>query len=204
MSLTKHWVGNMTTETRADSIPAGHNSIRVEVVTTFEQLLHCQAIRAICFMEEHGVKAMQTFDGNDYQATHIIVYADGEPIGTVRVRWFKDFAKFERASFRKTWRHPAIIKRAAFFVFEHCARKGFDRVVTHAKPVYARLWRGLLGFRPVQGKEPLMFAGHDEPYLELERRLDIPGNVIDSTAPASVLFRIEGHWDHASEFETAV
>jgi hypothetical protein len=190
--------------THNDTVSAGHNAVRVEVVTTFEQLLHCQAIRAICFMEEHGVKATQTFDGNDYQATHIIVYADDEPIGTVRVRWFRDFAKFERASFRKAWRNPAVIKRAAFFVFDHCARKGFDRVVTDAKPIYARMWRGLLGFRPVHGKEPLLFDGHQEPYIELERRLDVPGNVIDANASAAVMFRIEGHWDAVSEFETAV
>jgi hypothetical protein len=71
------------------------NLIRVEVVTTAEQLLHAHAIRAICFMEEHGVAARQTYDGNDYQATHIIVYAGEEPIGTARIRWFKDFAKME-------------------------------------------------------------------------------------------------------------
>jgi hypothetical protein len=71
------------------------NLIRVEVVTTAEQLLHAHAIRAICFMEKHGVAARQTYDGNDYQATHIIVYAGEEPIGTARIRWFKDFAKME-------------------------------------------------------------------------------------------------------------
>ena len=37
--------------------------------------------------------AQHEFDGNDYQATHIIVYSGDEPIGTLRIRWFKDFAK---------------------------------------------------------------------------------------------------------------
>src|SRR5687768_1002057 len=71
------------------------NQIRIEIVTTPEQLLHAYAIRAICFMEEHGVSARQTYDGNDYQATHFIAYAADEPIGTARIRWFKDFAKME-------------------------------------------------------------------------------------------------------------
>jgi hypothetical protein len=176
------------------------NLIRIEIVTTAEQLLHAHAIRAICFMEEHGVTARQTYDGNDYQATHIIVYAGDEPIGTARIRWFKDFAKMERTSFRKAWRNPRTIKRCAEFIFEHIARKGYERVITHAKPKYARLWRGMLGFKAVN-KEPLVFEGHDEPYLELVKELTPPQNAISSETEVSVLFRVEGFWDDRSDFE---
>ncbi|WP_230531050.1 GNAT family N-acetyltransferase [Microvirga roseola] len=179
------------------------NLIRVEVVTTPEQLLHAHAIRAICFMEEHGVSARQTYDGNDYQATHIIVYAGDEPIGTARIRWFKDFAKMERTSFRQAWRDPRVIKRCAEFIFEHIARKGYDRVITHAQPKYARLWQRMLGFKPAAGKEPLHFDGHEEPYIELVKELTPPANAITQDSDAAILFRIEGHWDTHSEFEAA-
>lgn len=177
------------------------NHIRVEVVTTPEQLLHAHAIRAICFMEEHGVAARQTYDGNDYQATHIIVYAGDEPVGTARIRWFKDFAKMERTSFRKAWRDPRTIKRCAEFIFEHISRKGYDRVITHAKPLYARLWQRMLGFKPAPGKEPLLFEGHGEPYIELVKELTPPENAITPCSDAAVLFRVEGYWDAQSEFE---
>ncbi|MGO4574127.1 hypothetical protein [Microvirga sp. 2TAF3] len=177
------------------------NLIRAEVVTTPEQLLHAYAIRAICFMEEHGVAARQTYDGNDYQATHIIVYAGDEPVGTARIRWFKDFAKMERTSFRKAWRDPRTIKKCADFIFEHISRKGYDRVITHAKPKYARLWRAMLGFKPAPGKEPLLFEGHDEPYLELVKDLTPPHNAISPDTDAATLFRVEGFWDARSEFE---
>jgi hypothetical protein len=182
----------------------GHdNLIRVQIVTTAEQLLHAHAIRAICFMEEHGVTARQTYDGNDYQATHVIVYAGEEPIGTARIRWFKDFAKMERTSFRKDWRDVRTIKRCADFIFEHIARKGYDQVITHAKPKYARLWRTMLGFQNVVGKEPLHFDGHDEPYQELIKPLNAPSDAISTATDTAVLFRIEGYWDAASEFEEA-
>jgi hypothetical protein len=184
------------------SSAAGHdNLIRVEIVTTPEQLLHAYAIRAICFMEEHGVTARQTYDGNDYQATHVIVYAGDEPIGTARIRWFKDFAKMERTSFRKAWRDVRTIKRCAEFIFEHIARKGYDCVITHAKPKYARLWRTMLGFKVAAGKEPLLFDGHDEPYIELIKDLTPPHNAISSASDAAVLFRVEGFWDDRSKFE---
>jgi len=180
-----------------------HNSIRVEVVTTYEQLLHAYAVRAVCFMEEHGVKARQTFDGNYYQATHIIVYADDEPIGTVRIRWFKAFAKFERTSFRPAFRNPHVLKACANFAFDHVARKGYDKVITHAQPKYARLWRVLLGFKPAEGKEPFQFVGHDEPYIELVKHLTLPQDAISEKTDPAILFRIEGAWDKASEFEAA-
>ncbi len=183
--------------------PHNHNLIRTEVVTTQQQLLHAFAIRAICFMEEHGVKAQQTFDGNDYQATHFVVYADEEPIGTVRVRWFKDFAKFERASFRLAWRNVEVIRNCANFVFDHVARKGFDKVITHATPKYARIWRTMLGFQTMEGKGFVHFAGHDEPYIELVKQLSLPGNVISTRTEAAILFRTEGYWDAPSEFESA-
>jgi hypothetical protein len=188
-------------EKNARTIAANHNQIRAEVVTTYEQLLHAYAIRSICFMEEHGVKAQQTFDGNDYQATHIIVYAGDEPIGNLRIRWFKDFAKFERTAFREAYRNMHVLRTAADFAFDHVARKGYDKVITHAQPKYARLWRIVLGFKNAEGKEPVYFDGHPEPYIELVKELTPPENAITASTDATVLFRIEGFWDAPSAYE---
>lgn len=186
----------------SDSTPLlGNNMIRVEIVKSEEQLRHAYAIRAICFMEENGVLAAQAFDGNDLQATHIIVYAGDEPIGSQRIRWFRDFAKIERSAFRKAWRHPRNLKQSAEFIFAHIARKGYSRVITHAQPAYARLWRSVLGFKIVEGKAPVYFAGHEEPYLELVKELNVPDNAITQETDPSVMFRVEGEWDATSQFE---
>ena len=127
-------------------------------------------------------KRRQTFDGNDYQATHVIVYAGDEPIGTLRIRWFKDFAKFERTAFRKAYRnaHPESVR--GFFLFDHVARKGYDKVITHAQPKYARLWRIVSRVQEREGKKPVYFEGHEEPYIELVKELTPPANAI-SDAP---------------------
>ena len=180
---------------------SSHNRIRTEVVTTYEQLLHAYAIRSICFMEEHGVKAQQTFDGNDYQATHMIVYAGDEPIGTLRIRWFKDFAKIERMAFREAYRNTHVLKAFVFFVFNHIARKGYDKVIAHAQPKYARLWRIVFGFRNVERKKPLYFDGHEEPYIELVKELTPQENAISISTDPAVMFRTEGYWDVPSEYE---
>lgn len=184
-------------------IALGHNQIRIEIVTKYEQLLHAYAVRSICFMEEHGVKARQTFDGNDYQATHVVVYSGEEPIGTLRIRWFREFAKFERTAFRKAYRNTHVLKAAADFSFDHVARKGYDKVITHAQTKYARLWRIVLGFKNAEGKKPVYFEGHEEPYIELVKHLTLPPNAISDDTDATILFRTEGYWDAPSQFEAA-
>ena len=172
-------------------------------MTTYEQLLHAYAVRSICFMEEHGVPARHEFDGNDYQATHVIAYAGDEPIGTLRIRWFKDFAKFERTSFRRAYRDMRTVKAVAEFSFDHVARKGFDKVITHAQPKFARLWRMSLGFKNAEGKKPVYFEGHEQPYIELVKELTPPPNAISERTDATILFRIEGSWDAPSQYEIA-
>jgi hypothetical protein len=177
------------------------NHIRVEVVTKYDQLLHAFAVRSICFMEEHGVPALQTYDGNDYQATHVIAYAADEPIATARLRWFRDFVKMERTCFRKEHRGPRILQYCSEFIFDHVAQKGYDKLITHAKPKYARMWKGVLGFEMVPQKEPMYFANDAEPYLELIKHLDPHPRRISEQESVAVLFRVEGQWDKPSSFE---
>lgn len=186
----------------AKSLVRLDNDIRTLVVTSAEQFMHAIAIRAICFMEDTGLTADQAIDGNDYQATHILVYAKREPIGAARIRWFRDFAKIERTAFRPAYRNPRVLKRSAEFIFDHVAKKGYHQLVTHAEPKYARLWEMLLGFKRVEGRPLVVTEGH-EPYIELVKRLLPPPDAITLQTDPKVLFRIEGQWDKPSAFEAS-
>ena len=180
----------------------GHNSeksIRFELVKTPQQLVHATAVRAICFMEEHGVPADLLFDGNDYMATHVVIYNGDEPIGSSRVRWFKEFAKIERTCFRKDYRSIGILKAFAAFGYEHIARKGYTRVITHASVKYARLWKTVLGFKS-SDKEPAYFEGN-EPYYEIWKDIEPAADPIGLSTSCMVLFRTEGQWDEPGAFE---
>jgi hypothetical protein len=176
------------------------NAIRVQIVTNSEQLLHAYAVRSICFMEETGLAARRAFDGNDFQATHIIVYADDEPIGAARVRWFSGFAKIERTAFRKAHRDPRILKQSAEFIFQHAARKGYSKALTLAKPQYAAVWMRLLGFRQVAHRPPTL-SGEGEPFVELVKDLSTPPDAISIDTDPNVLMRVEGSWNIPSAFE---
>jgi acetyltransferase (GNAT) family protein len=173
---------------------------RVVVVTDSEQLLHAYSVRSICFMEETGLTARRAFDGNDFQATHIVVYAGDEPVGAARVRWFNGFAKIERTAFRKAWRNPRVLKQAAEFIFDHAARKGYSKAITLAKPQYAMVWIRLLGFRQVPGRPPSL-SGEGEPFVELIKDLTPAEDAISIDTDPNVLFRVEGSWHEPSAFE---
>ena len=156
------------------AIAQGHNQIRAEIVTTYEQLLHAYAVRSICFIEENGMKAQQMFDGNDYQATHVILYSGDEPIGALRIRWFKDFAKFERFALRKAYRDNRALKVLARFRVRSRRPQGV-RQDHHSLPADdARLWKILFGFKSAEGKKPVYFDGIDEPCVELVKEITPP------------------------------
>lgn len=180
----------------------GDNSIRFVVVTTTDQLLQAFAIRSVCILEEVGLTYGQAFDGNDFQATHVLVYAGDEPVGATRLRWFKDFAKIERTALRAAHRDPRTLRRFARFVFAHVARKGYTALVTHAEPKYAQLWERMLGFERVEGRPEVRTEGH-EPYVELVKRLPLDPNAVSLSSAPAVLFRVEGAWDRPSAFEAA-
>lgn len=181
---------------------AGHNSsgrVRFELVTTPRQFLHATAIRSICFLEEHDAKVDLVFDGNDYMATHVIAYDGEEPVGTARCRWFKDFAKIERTSFRKAYRTIPTLKAFAAFGLSHIAKKGYTRVITHAGERYCRLWISVLGFHR-SSKEPAFFEGQ-EPFYEIWRDIEPAENPITLESSCAVLSRTEGAWDEPGAFE---
>jgi predicted GNAT family N-acyltransferase len=177
------------------------NSLRAITVATQQQLIDALVVRGICFVHEQSMKSSFIFDGNDAQATHLLLYDGDEPIGASRLRWFKDFAKVERTCIRPEWRNPRTLKSFCDYIFETAARKGYDKMITYANPKLATMWQRLFGFRPVEGRPPFLIAGHDEPYIELVRHLDVPDDAITPQSDANRMFRIEGRWDEPTPIE---
>jgi hypothetical protein len=176
------------------------NAIRIGVVTNSEQLLHAQAVRSICFMEETGLPARRAFDGNDFQATHIIMYYGDEPIGSSRIRWFNGFAKIERTGIRKAYRSARVLKQTADFIFDHVARKGYSKLITLAQPKYADVWIRVLGFR-LRNDRPAALSGDGESFVELVKDLSASPDAISIDTAPGVLLRIEGAWHIPCAFE---
>ena len=66
--------------------------VALRLTARMEDTLQAFAVRAACFIGEQDVAFSEAFDGHDHDATHLIAYLGDEPIGTVRLRWFKSFA----------------------------------------------------------------------------------------------------------------
>ena len=78
--------------------------VTIKLATTSDELMQCYMLRAAVFMGEQHCPYWEEFDGNDYTASHLMLYVDGEPAASMRVRWFASFAKLERAVILKRYR----------------------------------------------------------------------------------------------------
>ena len=126
--------------------------VTVKVASSLEELMQVFAIRAAVFMADQECPYHEEFDGNDFSASHIVAYCDGEPAATIRLRYFSEFAKIERrchALVAVLRRHFAGVKEDQVAQARHATRKhdcGFFKVhdgialVTYA---LASGWQGL-------------------------------------------------------------
>ena len=178
------------------------NEISVSTVVSYDDLMDILAIRAVCFMEDEGLPKKIACDGNDFQATHVLMRCGDEPIGCVRIRWFHGFAQFERTAIRKAYRNARILKRMLEFAYDHVGMKGYSRIITFASQPYAGLWIRHHGWRQVEDRPITMLAGYGKEVLTLERAVPIRHEAITTNSPAHMIQRIEGSWDQPTLLET--
>src|SRR6201990_1629250 len=96
----------MTVQTTTTDRMSNRPVVTIKLASTSDEMLQCYALRAAVFMGEQQCPYWEEFDGNDYSASHLMLYVDGEPAASMRVRWFQGFAKLERATLLKRDRSP--------------------------------------------------------------------------------------------------
>ena len=74
--------------------------VRIVELRTLAEREQAFAIRRAVFVQEQGVAEALEFDERDAQARHLLALRDGEPVGTLRVRWLDRgrTAKIERVA----------------------------------------------------------------------------------------------------------
>lgn len=168
--------------------------ITVSVSRSLDDMMQVIAVRALVYIGEQYCPYEEEFDGNDFVAsTHLIVREGNEPIGTLRIRWFDGFAKFERICVRRTHRGTPAIKLLMQHAFDHARRKGYRKVVGHIQAKLLPYWNRTVGMKPRPGRLPLVFS--DLEYIEVERTLDPHPSGIHIDTDALELLRPEGEWD---------
>jgi GNAT superfamily N-acetyltransferase len=171
----------------------------IKVVRDFEDMAKVFAIRgSACFSDPEHLYAKH-FDGNDFSSTHLLGFIDGEPVGTIRIRYFSDFTRIERLTVRPTHRRSRISFRLARAAFAWCRDKGYRTVGGVARSELIPFWT-MLGFRLTEGKEPIYIYGL--PHFDITLKLDAVPQAMSHMTDTMVLLRSEGRWHEEGHHET--
>ena len=111
--------------------------ITIKLAATSDEMMQCFMLRAAVFMGEQQCPYWEEYDGNDYTASHLILYVDGEPAASIRVHWFAGFAKLERAIILKRYRSYGLFLPFVQWAKEFCRKKGYPKAYLHGQ---RRLW----------------------------------------------------------------
>lgn len=181
-------------------VPKRHQpEITVRMVRTFEDMAMMQAIRSATYLAEQFCLYAEEFDGNDFCSTHFIGFVDGDPAGSIRMRYFADFVKLERLAVRREYRHTRLAFRLVREASKIARRKGFVRGYGHAREDLVPFWR-MFGGREMPDRPPFRFA--DFNYREMVFELGEPeeGSLRYGMDPL-VSIRPEGDWDRPGPLE---
>lgn len=139
--------------------PSNRPEITIKLASTSDEMMQCFMLRAAVFMGEQECPYWEEYDGNDYTASHLILYVDGEPAASIRVRWFAGFAKLERAIILKRYRSYGLFLPFVQWAKEFCRKKGYPKAYLHGQK---RLWPIFEkdGFRKVDDKV-FHFSDHE-------------------------------------------
>lgn len=124
--------------------------VNTKLVESMDEMTKVLAIRAaVCLGELHWPFS-EYMDGNDFTSTHLLATVDGEPAGTMRIRYFGDFAKPEwlvvLGRFRRgRYGCRGVAHSLGTHAFDFCRKKGFTRIYGHAATELEPLWRKIAG-----------------------------------------------------------
>jgi len=184
------------------SVSTSSNSVTVKMARTPDEFAMAMAIRAAVFLaEEDNITYFDEFNGNDFVATHLIAYVNGDPAGVIRLRWFADFALLERIGIRKRYRSYRVLASLARAGLDLARQKGYRLAAGRARMETVNFWKRF-GARPT-GAPIEMYRGVLVPFVQdLPRRPDL-GAVeaigrFGDPAFENLIVQTEGSWDFSA------
>lgn len=180
-------------------LPSAPVDIEIRVARDLVEIQASLMIRAVVFMGGQRCPYQEEIDGNDFAgSSHIIAWAGDEPAGSLRMRWFAGFAKFERAAVLPRFRGRRIAHNLMAFGIEHARRRGYRRGLGHSQ-MHMIDFYGEFGFRPRRGRPGFIFSDHE--YVEIEIDMAPSNLAITPETPPMVLLRPEDDWDRPGVLE---
>ncbi len=170
---------------------SGTKNVGITVARSFDDLMRVAAIRNAVYIGEQECPYDEEYDGNDLSATHLLAYIGDEPVGCMRLRFFADFAKFERVAVRKEYRKSRAAIQLIRAGLQFCQKKGYTRVIGHAQSRLTSFWTRF-GFRPMENRKHFVFSDYD--YVEMVADLERDPDAITLETDPYIAIRPEGRW----------
>lgn len=134
--------------------------------TTKDELEAVYRIRKIVFVNEQGVSEEEEYDEHEEKAEHVLVYHEGQPVGTGRVRVVEDMAKLERICILPEYRKLGLGRHIMDALERLAQAKGLKKAKLHgqtqAEPFYEKL-----GYKRVSD----IFMEADIPHVAMVKAL---------------------------------
>jgi GNAT superfamily N-acetyltransferase len=167
-------------------------SVAAKPVSSMEETMQAFAVRAACFVGELDIPYSSEFDGQDFGATHLLARLGDEPVGALRLRWFKSFAMPERLSVMKAYRGHGIGR----LLLEHSYRLAQD---LGCNTLYCRADRPLVGYL-----ERLGWTPHEREGAILKEASVAMTRPANLSQPASLLNTADAQalWDFTRPLQT--
>jgi predicted GNAT family N-acyltransferase len=190
----------LTQSRRGKNMIENSNQPLCFIASTMEELIQCVAIRAVVYMGEEESSYNEEFDGNDFTATHILATIGDEPAGTIRIRYFGDFAKPERLAVLPTYRGKKIANLLASEAINICKRKGYSKLYGHCTAQMLPFWKRF-GYEKIENISSFVWGGEEFFPIEANIKSSNSDKVININTPPFEVIRPEGDWDRVGIHE---
>lgn len=165
--------------------------VEIKIVSTIDELSSALALRKQIFVDEQGLDYNAEFDGNDLSSTHFIACINKKTVGTMRIRYFKDFVKFERACVIPEYRKTNVSKLMGDAATKFCAAKGYEIMHSMCKGELLNRW-AKDGARPIKDAVPSI--QHGMVLIPIEQELPKTEEKISVKTSPEILNKKEGEW----------
>ncbi len=170
--------------------------LMVDVCRTLPDLMQAMAVRTLVYMGEQDCPYDEEYDGNDFAgATHLILRRNGEPIGTLRIRWFADFAKVERVAVRRQYRRGQATLMLIQAARRLAEKKNYRQILGYGQVRLIQFWEQYFDAQVREGRPAFVVSDHE--YVEMLVTGVPPADALTLDSDPLVLLRPEGAWDDA-------
>ncbi|WP_304168783.1 GNAT family N-acetyltransferase [Phenylobacterium aquaticum] len=168
--------------------------LEVIVCRTLPEILQAVSVRTLVYMGEQACPYEEEFDGNDFAGTtHLLLRRNGEPIGTLRIRWFADFAKFERVAVRREYRRGRATLLLILAAKRLAEKKNYRKLLGYGQVRLIPFWEQYFNAQVRERRDGFAFSDHD--YVEMLVEATPPADAITLDSDPMILLRPEGAWD---------